>query len=51
MNAKKIAAIIGVAIVVANLVLLGMQKISPLTFWLVIGLAALIAFVLMPRLK
>jgi len=48
---KKIVAIVGVIIVVAGLVLLAMQKINPLTFWVVIGLGALIAFYIMPRIK
>ena len=48
---KKIVAIIVVVLVLANLVLLAMQKISPITFWIVVALAALVAFVILPKIK
>ena len=48
---KKTVAIIGVIIAIADMILLSMQLISPITFWVVIGLVALIAFYLMPKLK
>jgi hypothetical protein len=48
---KKIVAVIGIVIAVTAMVLLGLQRINPLTFWVVIGLAAIIAFYIMPRIK
>ena len=48
---QKIVAIFVIIIVIANMILLGMQIINPITFWIVTGLAALIAFVIFPRLK
>lgn len=47
---KKIIAVVGVVIAVAAMVLLAMQLINPITFWIIMGLAAAIAFIL-PKLK
>lgn len=48
---KKIVAIVGIIIAVAAMVLLGLQLINPITFWIITGLVAVIAFVLLPKLK
>jgi len=48
---KKIIAIVGIILAVAATLLLAMQKISPIVFWLVIGCVFVIAYVMLPRMK
>jgi len=50
-NTLKIMGGILVAIVVANLVLFALRKISPLTFWIVIAMMALVAWKVVPKMK
>jgi len=48
---KKQIAIAFIVILVANLVLLGLQMIGVYLFWAIIIVAALVAFLLLPRIK
>jgi hypothetical protein len=48
---KKIVAIITGLLVVSAMVLVAMQKINPLTFWIVTGLGAVVAFFILPKLN
>ena len=51
MNALKILAIIMLVLVVLNLILFAMGRISPLTFWFIIIAIALTAFYIIPNMK
>lgn len=48
---KKVIGVLGIVLAVAAVVLLAMQKISPLVFWLVIGCVFVLAYVMLPRMK
>lgn len=50
-GAKKIVSIITMVIVIVNMIAYGAGRIGAIPFWIVIGCCALIAFVLVPRLK
>jgi hypothetical protein len=51
MNILKLAAIALVILVIANMILFALRKISALTFWFVIGAMALITFYILPNMK
>lgn len=51
MKVKKTVSIVFLAIVLANFLLFIFNQSNPLTFWIITALAALVAYVLLPRLK
>jgi hypothetical protein len=51
MDMKKVIGVLGIILAVAATVLLAMRRISPFVFWLVIGCAFVIAYVMLPRMK
>ena len=51
MNILKILAIMMVCLLVANIVLFIMGRLSILLFWIIIIICAIIAFWVIPRLK
>jgi hypothetical protein len=48
---KKILAIFGVIVAIGAMVLLALQLISPLVFWIVLGVSFVIAYYIMPKLQ
>ena len=50
-NLRKILSIILAAVVVLNLVLFVMKIVTIATFWLVIILSAVAAYIVLPRIK
>ena len=51
MNALKLSAIMMICLLVANIILFVMGKISNLLFWIIIIVCAIIAFWVLPRLN
>lgn len=51
MNIKKAAAVVMILIVVLNLIFFALGRINGLYFWIIIGLAALCAYLIIPRIK
>lgn len=47
----KVFAVFVSAVVVANIILFSFGKIDPVPFWIIIALSALIAYVLLPRIR
>jgi hypothetical protein len=48
---KKIVSIITIVLVIVNMIAYGAGWISAIPFWVIIACCALIAFVLVPKLK
>ena len=51
MNTLKLSAIMMVCLLVANIVLFVMRKISITLFWIIIVVCAIIAFWVLPRIN
>ncbi|MFH2028904.1 MAG: hypothetical protein ABIJ08_07215 [Nanoarchaeota archaeon] len=50
-NKRKLVSISLIIILIINLVLFALKKIPQIYFWLMIGIIALIAYKVMPKLK
>ena len=51
MNKLKVMGIIGAIILVANVFLFAFRVITPLVFWIIIGVMAMVVYVGLPRWK
>lgn len=51
MNILKILAVMVICLVVANIILYTIGRLSTLLFWIIIIVAAIIAYWIMPRLR
>jgi hypothetical protein len=51
MNIIKILSIVLVIIVVLNLIFFALGRVNGLYFWIIIGMAALCTYVIIPRIK